>query len=153
MLGTRLIGGYKRQIDLGLHRRGKLDLGLLSRLLESLKGEAVIPQIYPLLLFELVGQIVDDALVEILAAKEGVAICRLHFEDAFGDLEDRDIKGAAAEVVDRDFAASLLFEPVSERRGRRLVDDARHFEPSDPASILRRLALRIIEIGGDGDDR
>src|SRR6266478_7634872 len=111
MLGTRLIGGYKRQIDLGLHRRGKLDLGLLSRLLEPLKSEAVIAQIDPLLLFELVGQIIDDALVEILAAEKGVAICRLHLEHAFGDVEDRDVEGAAAEVVDGDFTASLLFEP------------------------------------------
>src|SRR5438132_8200391 len=138
MLGTRLISGYERQIDLGLHRRGKLDLGLLSRLLEPLKGEAVISQIDPLLLFELVGQIVDNALIEILAAEKGVAIGRLHLEDAFSAVEDRNIKGSAAEVINRDFAASLLFEPVGERSGGRLVDDAQHFKTIDPAGSLCR---------------
>src|SRR6266446_2778380 len=74
-------------------------------------------------------------------------------EDALGDVEDRDVEGAATEVVDRDFAASLFFEPVGECGGGRLVDDPQHFEPGDPACILGRLALRVIEVGGDGDNR
>ena len=69
-----------------------------------------------------------SALVEVLAAEEGVAVGRLHLEDAVADLEDRDVEGAAAEVVDRDRAAALLVEAIGERRGRRLVDDAQHFE-------------------------
>ena len=56
----------------------------------------------PCSLLELVRQVVDDARVEVLAAQEGVAVGRLHLEDAVADLEDRDVEGAAAEVVDRD---------------------------------------------------
>ena len=92
----------ERQVDLGLHRRGQLDLRLLGRLLQALQRQAVVAQVDPVLLFELVGHVVDDALVEVLAAEEGVAVGRLHLEHAVADLEHRDVERAAAQVVDRD---------------------------------------------------
>ena len=153
MLRPGLVGRDERQVDVGLHRRGQLDLGLLGRLLQALQGELVVAQVDALLLLELVGEIVDDLLVEVLAAEEGVAVGRLDLEHAVADLEDRDVEGAAAEVVDRDRAGALLLHAVGERRRGRLVDDAQHFEPGDAAGVLGRLALRVVEIGRDGDDR
>src|SRR5205814_6889049 len=84
------------------------------------------------------GQVIDDAQVEVLAAEEGIPVGREHFKLALavdlGDLDDRDVEGAATEVVDRDLAvASLLIEPVGERRGGRLVDDALDREAGDAA--------------------
>ena len=39
------------------------------------------------------------------------------------------------------------------RRRGRLVDDALDLEAGDPAGVLGRLALGVVEVGGDGDDR
>ncbi len=153
MLGPGLVGGDEGQVHLGLHRRAELDLRLLRRFLEALQGETIVAQVDALLLFELIGEIVDDALVEILAAEEGVAVGRLDLEHAVADLQHRDVEGAAAEVIDRDDAAALLLEPIGERRRRRLVDDAQDLEAGDLAGILGRLPLAVVEIGGDGDDR
>ena len=133
--------------------RGQLDLGLLGGLLQALQGELVVAQVDALLLLELVGQVVDEAHVEVLAAEEGVAVGRLHLEDAVADLEDGDVEGAAAEVVDRDGLAFLLVEAVGERRRGRLVDDAQHFEAGDLAGVLGGLALGVVEVGGNGDHR
>ena len=47
-------------------------------------------------------QPVDDPLVEVLAAQEGVAARGPHLEEAVGHLQDRDVERAAAQVVDRD---------------------------------------------------
>ena len=47
----------------------------------------------------------------------------------------------------------LLLEPVGERGRGRLVDDAQHVEAGDLAGILGGLALAIVEIGGNRDDR
>ena len=49
-------------------------------------------------------------LVEVVAAEMGIAIGRFDLEDAIAQFEDRNIKGAAAEVVDGDFliAAGLV---------------------------------------------
>ena len=147
------VGGDERQVDLRLHRRGQLDLRLLGRFLQALQGQPVVAQVDALLLLELVGEVVEDPLVEVLAAEEGVAVGRLHLEDAVADLEDRDVEGAAAEVVDGDRAGALLLQAVGERRGGRLVDDAQHLEAGDLAGVLGRLALAVVEVGGNGDHR
>ena len=124
MLGAGLVGGDERQVDLGLRRRGQLDLRLLGRLFQALQGELVAAQIDASLFLELVGEVVDDAHVEVFAAEERVAIGRLHLEHAIADLEDRDVEGAAAEIVDGDGLAFLLLQPIGERCRGRLVDDA-----------------------------
>src|SRR3546814_3031638 len=66
------IGRHVRQVDLGLLRAGQLDLGALGRVLQALQGERILAQVDALVLVELVDQVVDDALVEVLAAEEGV---------------------------------------------------------------------------------
>ena len=82
-----------------------------------------------------------------------VAVGRLDLEDALAELEDRDVERAAAEVVDGDLLVVLLVEAVGQRRRRRLVDDPLDVEAGDPAGVLGRLALRVVEVGRDGDDR
>ena len=47
----------------------------------------------------------------------------------------------------------FLVQPVGERRRRRLIDDAHHFQAGDFAGVLGGLALRVVEVGGNGDDR
>ena len=134
-------------------RRRQLDLGLFGGFLEPLQRQPVGAQVDAFLGLELVGQIFDDLGVEILAAEEGVAVGRLHLEHAVADLQDRDVERAAAKVIDRDRLAVLLLEAIGERRRGRLVDDAQHFEARDLAGVLGRLALRVVEVGGDGDHR
>ncbi len=153
MLGPALVGGNERQVDVGLHGAGQLDLGLFRRLLEPLQGQFVLAQINALFLLELIGQEIDDVDVEILAAEEGVAVGRFDLEHAVADLQDRNVESAAAEVIDGDGAAFFLFQAVGQRRGRRLVDDAQHLEAGDLAGVLGRLALVVVEIGGNRDHR
>ena len=99
-------------------RRAQLDLGLLRRLLQPLQRHAVLAQVDALLPLELVGDPVDDALVEVVATEVGVAVGGLDLEHALADLEDRDVERAAAEVVDGDLLVRLLVEPVGQRRPR-----------------------------------
>jgi hypothetical protein len=76
----------------------------------------------------------------------------LDFEDAVADVEHRDVEGATAKVKDEDCVVRrLLVEPVGERGGGRLVDDPLHLEAGDLAGVLGRLALVVVEVGGDRD--
>ena len=54
----------------------------------------------------------------------GVTVGRLHLDHAFAHLEDRDVEGTAAEVVDRDLLVGLLVQAVRQGRRRGLVDQA-----------------------------
>jgi hypothetical protein len=80
--------------------------------------------------------------VDVVAAEVRVAVGRDDLHDVVADLEDRDVEGAAAEVVDRDDLVLLLVEAVRERRRRGLVDDALDLEARDLARVLGGLALR-----------
>jgi hypothetical protein len=55
---------------------------------------------------------------KVLAAEEGVAVGRLHLEYAVADLQDGDVEGAAAEVVDGDGLAVVLVHSVGQGGSR-----------------------------------
>ena len=68
----------------------------------------------------------------------------------FGDLDHRNIEGAATQVVDRNSPVTLgLVHAVGEGRSRGLIDDALDLQASDLARILGRLTLGVIEVSGD----
>ena len=46
-----------------------------------------------------------------------------------------------------------LVQAIRQSRRRRLVDDAQHIQAGNDTRILRRLALAIVEIGRNRDDR
>src|SRR5690606_18459592 len=151
MLRPRRVRRDVRQVDIRLLPRRKLDLRLLRGFLQTLHRERILRDVDAALFLELLREVLDDAVVEVLAAEEGIAVRREHLELMLavdlGDLDDRDIERAAAEVVYRDLTiAALLVETVRERRRRRLVDDALHLEARDAARVLRRLALSVVEV-------
>jgi hypothetical protein len=74
---------------------------------------------------------------------------RLDLEHAVADLQHRHVERAAAEVEDEDRLVGLLVEPVRQRSGGRLVDDALDVEAGDAAGVLGRLALVVVEVRGE----
>jgi len=93
-----------------------------------------------------------DPLVEVVSAKVRVAVRGFHLEDAFTELQHRDVERAATEVIDGDELVLLLVQTVRERRGGRLVDDPEDLETGDLSRVFGGLPLLVIEIRRDGDD-
>ena len=68
-------------------------------------------------------------------------------------MHERHIERAPAQVIDQHRALALAVSAVGQGRGGGFVQDTHHFEPSNLARVVRRLALRIREIGRHGDHR
>jgi hypothetical protein len=98
--------------------------------------------------------VVEQGVVEVLAAKVGVAGRRLDGEDTTGDVQKRDIEGSAAEVEDEHvlLALRLAVETVGNGGGGRLVDDAENVKAGDSTSVLGGETLRVVEVGGHAGD-
>ena len=146
------------QVDVGGGRRGQLDLGLLGGFLQALQGQNVFGQVHALVFFELGNDEVDDALVKVFAAQEGVAVGRQHFELLFaidvGNLDDGHVKGATTQVVHGNFAVAFFLLVQAKGQGRRggLVDDALDFQASNATGVFGGLTLGVVEVGRHGDD-
>ena len=131
----------------------QLDLGLLGDRAQPHHRDLVGAQIDAVVGEELGDHLVDEALVEIVAAEERVAGGAEHLVDLVLEPQDRDVERAAAEVVDRDDLAEVAGVAVGERRGGRLVEHADHGEAGDRAGGRGRRALGVVEARRHRDDR
>ena len=96
---------------------------------------------------------VDQGIVHIGAAQLGVAVGRLHLEDALRHVHDGHVERPAAQVEHQDllFLAGLV-QPVGQTRRGRLVDDAQDFQTRNLAGVLGRLPLVVVEVRRHRDD-
>ena len=145
--------GKERQAQLGLLGAGKLLFGLLGLLAQALHGHAVRGQVHAVAGLALLGHPVYDPLIKIIAAEVVVPAGGKHLHDAVPDADERYIKGAAAQIVDHDGLGAAIVQPVGQRGGGRLIDDAAHIQPGDAPGVLGGLPLGIVEVGGHCNDR
>ncbi|ELY54131.1 NAD-specific glutamate dehydrogenase [Natronococcus amylolyticus DSM 10524] len=150
--GTVVGRSNERQVDVRLLSTTELDLGLLGGVFQPLEGLAVLAEVDPVFGLELLGEVVDDRFVPVVAPEVVVPVGRDDLVDAPAQIEDGDVERAATEVVDEDGLVGLVVETVGHRRRGRLVDDALDVEAGDFAGVLGRLALLVVEVRRYGDD-
>ena len=153
MLRAAGISGDEGEVDLVLLGRGEGDLCLLGLFLDALDGVGLLGEVDAGLGFELADDPIHDAVVPVVATEVGVAVGASNLEDAVSELQGRDVEGTAAEIVDGDLLVGLLLEAVGQGGGGGLVDDAQHLESGDLAGILGGVALGVVEVSRDRDDR
>ena len=157
MLRTIGIRRDVRQVYFGLLTGRQFDLRAFGGFFEALKGERVVAQVETLVFLELLNQVIDDALVEILATEKGIAVGGQHFELVLtvhvSDLDDGNVKGSATQVIDGQLAITTLFvHAVRQCRGGGLIDDSLDRQAGNFTGVLGGLSLRVIEIGRYRDD-
>ena len=152
VLGAAGVGGQEGQVNFGFEQCREFNLSFLGRFLQTLQGHLVFRYVNALIALKFLNQPVDDALIDVVAAQVRVAVSGFHFHHAVAHFENRNVEGAAPEVVDRDGLILLAIQPIGQRGGGWLVDDAHDLEARDLAGVLGGLALRVVEIGGHRDD-
>ena len=135
------------------HLARKGTLGLLGLTLELAHGLGVLGNIDTVLLVEGLGEVVDDALVEILTTETGVTSGSQDLENALLDGKKGHIESTTTQVVDDDLTLLTgLIKTVGDSGGGGLVDNAEDVETGDHAGILGGLALVVVEVSGNGNN-
>ena len=134
LLGDELLldrgDGLERELLLGL-----LDGAEHARLWATSDS----PQVDAVLGLEAVADVVEEQLVEVVAAELGVAVAGEDLDDALLDLHDRDVERAAAQVVDEQPLQLGRVRVVGEHGGGRLVDDPDDLQAGQLAGLAGRL--------------
>ena len=152
VLRTGCIGGDVRQVDVRGGNAGQLDFCLLGSLTQTLHCDLIAGQVDALCLLELVDEVLGDACIKVVAAEAVVTCGCKNFDNTVADLENGDIEGAAAEVVDHDLLIGLLIKAVCQSCCGRLVDDTLYIKTCDLACVLGCLTLSVGEVCRNGDD-
>ena len=152
MLRAGCVSGDIRQVDVRGGHAGQFDLGLLGCFLQPLHGNLVVRQIDALCLLEFGNEVVHDALIKVVAAEVGVAVGGQNLDNAVADIQNGNIKRAAAKVIDHDFLLGLLVNAVGQSGCGRLVDDTLDVKTCDLAGVLGGLTLCVVEICRNGND-
>lgn len=152
VLGAGSIGSDEGQVDVGLERGRKLNLGLLSSLTDTLDSHAIASKIKTRGLLELANHVADQVDIEILTTKVGVTVGGLDLEDTVLDLQDGDIESTTTKIVDGDNAVGLLLKTIGQGGSGRLVDDTEDVETGNLTGVLGALTLSIVEVSGNGNN-
>ena len=95
----------------------------------------------------------DQRAVIVVAAQRRVSAGGDHLEHALRQTQDRDVKGAAAQVVHGINALAGIVQAVGNGCRRGLVDQAQHIKTGQLRCILGGLALGVVKIRRHRNDR
>ena len=93
------------------------------------------------------------AVVKVIAAQPGIAVCGQHFKYAVPYFQNGNVKRTAAQVVNQYLMVAFLIQAIGQRSSRRLVYYAQHFQTGYLARVLGRLALAVRKICRNGYNR
>ena len=149
-------GGIRRnegQVHIGLGHAGKVAFGFFGSFLQTLVSHFILAQVDSVGFLEFVRHVVQQTLIEVIAAQMVVTGSCQNLLYAVAHFDDGNIEGTAAEVVDHDLLLIFLINAIGKGCRSRLVDDPLDLQTGDPTGVLGRLTLGIGEVGGNGDDR
>ena len=152
VLGSGCVRSDKRQVYRGLGDCRQFDFGLLRGLEEALQRLRVIAQVDAVGLLEILGEIVDDPAVEVVAAQMGVTCGR----QCTSTTPSPTVRMLTSNVPPprsktRTVSFSSLSMPYANAAAVGSLMIREDLQARDPSGVLGRLALCVIEVRRDGD--
>src|SRR3990167_1375717 len=82
-----------------------------------------------------------------------ITISGFNLKNTITKFQNRDIKSAAAKIINGNGMGMRFIESIGECRSRWLVDYSLYFKAGNFARLFSRLALRIVKVSRNRDDR
>ena len=142
-----------RQVDFGRSGARQFYFRFFGGFFQSLQCHRVLAQVYAFFGFELIGQPIDNYVVEVITSEVGISVGRFYFEYAISQFKNRYIERTATEVEYGDFHIFICFvETVGQSCGSRFVDNTAHIQAGDFARFFGCLTLRVVEVSRYGNN-
>ena len=139
------------KLDVRLDRH--LNLRPLRGGSEAFVGLPILARVVAALLEELSRHVIGNGRIDVVTSEKRITRSRQHLEHVARELQDRNVEGAATEVVDRDALRGSLVVAVGERGSRGLVENSQHVEARHTPGGLGRASLKLVEVGRNRHDR
>jgi len=98
--------------------------------------------------------VINQTRVEVITTEVCITAGRFDFKNTVAELQNGDIECSATEVINGDcLILILLIETISQRSGRRLVNNTFYSKTGNFACFLRSFTLRIVKVGRHCNDR
>src|SRR5258708_36646476 len=106
-----------------------------------MSGRVATAEVNTITVLEFSFQTLQQQVVKVIAAELIIAVAGKHFGDVALNADDRDVEGAATEVVDHGGVVGSIAETVAEGGGSRPIRDRHHFQASQPPGLPGGLPL------------
>nr|QES95443.1 heat shock 70 kDa protein [Philasterides dicentrarchi] len=146
--------GQRVDFDGGLGGGGQDSFGSFTLGSQSSQGSGVSSDINSFFLQEVGSTEVDQFLIEIFSSQVGVSGGGFNFEDSFIDGQQGNVESSSSQIEDQNVSFSLSFfvQSVGNSGGGGFVDDSQYVQSGDGSGVFGGQSLRVVEIGGDGND-
>src|SRR5688572_9212587 len=92
-------------------------------------------QIETMFFLDFLDEKIGDLAIEIVASEMRVSVGCQNFKDAIFELQDGDIEGSPAKVIDGNRALSFLLEPIGQRGSGRFINNPQYVESCNHAGV------------------
>merc|ERR1719508_46932 len=155
--GVEVVSIEKRVgFDVGLSGCAESSLGTFASCSQSSESSFVSSDVFLLLPGDLLDEVVHHPVVEVLSSEMSVSSSRLYSEDTVIHSEDGHVESTTSKIEDEDIrlpsSLALLVQTISNSSSCRFIDNPQNIETSNDASILSRLSLSVVKVGGDRDN-
>src|SRR3989344_6689722 len=116
MLGPIGIGCQERNVYFCLESARQLMLCFFCSIFQPLDSKLVTGNIHSVFLFKLFLEVFNNFLVNIIAAKMGIATSPANLNRIFRNFKNRYVKRATAKIINNDFLVFLFVKAVRKSR-------------------------------------
>ena len=134
------------------YSRRQFNFGFFGRIFDPLESLCVFFEIQSIFFFKFIHNPIHDDLIKIISAQMGVTISGLDFKYSASQFQNRNIKCASAQIINRHCVGIFFVQTIGQSGSGWFINNPFYFQSRNFTSLFSGLALRIVKISRDRND-